>query len=268
MRGNNAPKLGVRYPFKIGKSLKTNHASRDMLALTFSLIPQKATLSQPAVLTPHKDTCLVQLPTADRASSVHFSGTRRRHGDSSVHDYLLVLVDGKIWLEKASDLFYSIRPTDSHLTRPPPEYPAEPHHDSSPESWRPDSGSPITPEDDAAAMYTGHAALAPTPGTAGKSTPPPIGSRGRLVIRGGRVAPPRPPAAVSPSTATKSVGTKSVGGKSYTDTYRNGRRRPEDDDDDNNDDHASCSSSEDDDSNSDSDDSDSSDYTDESSDED
>ena len=49
VRENNAPKLGVRYPHN-RKSLKTNHASSDMLALTFSLIRQKAKLPNLAVL--------------------------------------------------------------------------------------------------------------------------------------------------------------------------------------------------------------------------
>lgn len=269
MRGNNAPELGVRHPFKIGKSLKNPRDSRHMLALKFMHIPDKVALSQPGTLSRTANECVVQLPTADGASSVHFTGTRFTRPDSSVHDYVLVFVDGKIWLERTADYFY-IRALDTaNSIRPPPELPAPMDEDDGPDSWDPASGSPITPEDDLS-MEPEIPPVHP-PRTAGKSTPP-MGSRPRgKFITGGRLDNAKPGFNSSPTTAAKSVGTKSLAGKGLSNANGPvGRRRPADDDDDDDDDKGSdgSSSEEDDSDDSDSDsDSDSADYTDRSSDE-
>lgn len=194
---------------------------------------------------------------------MQFAGTRSTpKPDSVVNDYVLVLVDGVMWLERTSDCFVTLRAVDASANRPAPPYPSSPEQDDplqDPDSWMPGadvSGTPITPEDDA---ELDDVPPVPQSRLAGKSAPPPALPHKRMLVTGGKVVKPD-----KPTPPPRPFAGKGVSGKGISQSAPPPRRRPDQEEEDND----ASSSEEDDSEDSDSDSSDSDDYTDRSSDED
>lgn len=155
------PKLGVSYPLRIGKTLRS--ASRSLLSLKFTHVPNNTDLAAPGSLTRAHDKCSVAIPTRD-GHAVVFSGARA--STTAVVEYALVFANGCMWLERADDVFPGMRPSLVDAAPVPPPLPDNVRGD--PDSWMvEESGSPITTEgnegeEDRAASRAGKSVAAKT----------------------------------------------------------------------------------------------------------
>lgn len=231
------PEVGVSYPFKIGKSLRNPRTSRDFLALKYMHIPDKVSLSEPATLRREQDTCQVQMPTTDGDSSVVFEGPCRSPNprrESTFGDYMLIFVNGEVWLERAGDYFQNMRATDGARNEGPRmEYPEgggleeEDEVARDGDSWMgggadddEEGGSPITPEEDGVMVgEEGNGGRFGGKGVGGMAGVGGNAGLGRMVSAG--------------RVGLKSVAGKSVAGKGPSNVSgASGRRRGRDDEED------------------------------------
>lgn len=275
------PTLGVAYPFKIGKSLRvrrsTSSTPRELLSLKFTHMPSTASLQSVGALSRTGDKLNVRVPTHEAAAdekAITFQGVRRTtHENATVGDYVLVFVNGAMWLERANDTFVGIKPIRGSETWS--DQVSEMELDdlrADPDSWTgggdDDSGSPITPEGNEG-MEEDVVNAPSMRHMAGKSPP---NAQVKRISAKPTVVSDTHRAFVSPQRAAAptagAMGMKSLAGKGLSAAPAGRRRTPATDDDDD-DDVADASSSEDDDSDSDDSDSDSdsAEYTDRSSDE-
>lgn len=113
----NLPPAGARLPLSLGASLrertvgKRSRSPRQIATLAFAHKPEKLDLSQPALLTPSDAPDKVGLHYhGTPRGGVQLAGTRARDSSSAMHDYVMILRDGRWWLEQVSDVITGIKP--------------------------------------------------------------------------------------------------------------------------------------------------------------
>eukprot|EP00178_Gracilaria_changii_P026925 TRINITY_DN832_c0_g1_i5.p2 TRINITY_DN832_c0_g1~~TRINITY_DN832_c0_g1_i5.p2 ORF type:complete len:285 (+),score=86.75 TRINITY_DN832_c0_g1_i5:51-857(+) len=198
-----SPAPNVRYPLKLGRSVRKTATARSFVQLKFSHIGASVDIRRPGLLTPSKNACSIALPTvADPPASVSYAASRVRNV-SDVGTYVLVFAADAFWLERVDDVFVSTR---AGTLAEPVHVPAAADDEfaAEPESWMDvdASGSPVTPDtndadEDAAAR----------PAAAAKSAPQPPR---RKTLSAPRTLQPMPEPAAHAHTAMKTVASKSV----------------------------------------------------------
>lgn len=241
------PPFGVAHPLKVGRSVRIARSRRnprrlprDMLALKFAHVPDDASLNTPGVFTYSANRFTVEMGTNDGERTQVFSGPRwAASSECAVSDYVLVYADGAFWLERITDSTNRLRHDGPREGAPNPPSSSD-NPDVDPDSWMAspaddeDSGSPITPEEDAVADDPSNVALPPPPNGLTSSTPQRSGYAGKTpsgptMLR--HDAQPRQP-------AQKSIASKSIAGKRVANINGPSSPRPTDDDDDDDEDPA------------------------------
>ncbi|KAI0556532.1 RNA polymerase II transcription elongation factor [Gracilaria domingensis] len=144
----NAPRIGVRYPLKVGRSIKKTKPVRSFVQFKFSHVGGGVDVRRPGVLSPARDSCNIAFASkADPTKSVSYACQRLKNV-SDVGNYVLVFAAGAFWLERVDDVFLSTRAGTVDDAVDVPDA-VDDDFANEPESWMDvdvGTGSPVTPD--------------------------------------------------------------------------------------------------------------------------
>ncbi len=116
----NKPKIGVRYPVRLGQSMlhPSSPGDRQYIAMCFRNLPESISTTEPGIIRREGDTLQLHLPV-NSAQGMKFSGFRMNPSSPNAVRHFLVFHDDVLYLERISSVYDDIRPVDGSITDAP-----------------------------------------------------------------------------------------------------------------------------------------------------